>query len=50
MRVRLFEMGHSFESIDNMSVQDYNDVIGYLAGESSVNGATQKDKKMLRGK
>lgn len=29
LRVRMWEKGHSFEEIDNMSITDLGDVIGY---------------------
>lgn len=32
-RVRLFEVGHSMEEIDNMGLQDIGDVLGYWTGK-----------------
>lgn len=35
-RIQLFEKGHTFEYIDNMSVQDMCDVMAYHEAESRL--------------
>jgi len=34
IRIRLFEMGHSFEYIDTLSLKDISDIVGYWTGKS----------------
>lgn len=46
MRVKLFLLGHSFESIDNMGLQDYSDVIGYQSAEAKAKAKQQKRQQM----
>lgn len=53
IRVRLFEMGHSFDEIDNLGVQDVGDIIGYWTGKAKADekrnkGASSKGNKKGR--
>lgn len=46
-RIKLFEMGHSFEYIDSLNMVDIGDIIGYWSGKSK---AEEKQRKQAQAK
>lgn len=36
LRVRLYEQGHTFEEIDNLSYADLADIVSYWSGKSKA--------------
>jgi hypothetical protein len=54
LRVRLFELGHSFEYIDSMNLQDMGDVSAYwdgkAKGEGKMRDIAQKNSKKGKGR
>jgi hypothetical protein len=47
LRVKLFLLGHSFDEIDTMSLQDAGDVFGYWREERMVNERMAAKRKSL---
>jgi len=45
-RVEYFLLGHSFEYIDQMNLQDYSDVIAYQSAEIKAKKRADKVRKM----
>jgi len=46
----MFEMGHSFEEIDRMSMEDMGDAIAYWHENSRIEERRARKNKNLRGK
>lgn len=42
LRVRMWEMGHSFAEIDSMSLEDFGNVIGYWSESQRAKSRLQK--------
>ena len=47
-RVRMFELGHSFETIDRMSMKDVGDVVGYWSGKTKGESKLRKRHKLQK--
>lgn len=47
LRVRLFLLGHDFDVIDRMSLQDAGDVFGYWREERMINERMAAKRKSL---
>jgi hypothetical protein len=50
IRVKMWEMGHSFDEIDEMNVDDYGDVLGYWHENNMADEKAQKKQKALAGR
>jgi len=48
IRVRMWEMGHSFEEIDDMSLSDVGDVLGYWGENSRADATLNRQRKNLK--
>jgi hypothetical protein len=49
-RVKLWEHGHSFAEIDNMSLEDTGDIIGYWSEKSRIEAKQRNTRKHLNKK
>jgi len=47
-RVKMWEHGHSFEEIDNMSLTDVSDVVGYWSGKARGEERLRRTHQKLR--
>lgn len=47
IRARFFEAGHSFDEIDNMSIEDMGLVLGYWAEKSRAEAAFKEEQRRL---
>lgn len=49
-RIRMFELGHSFEDLDNMALNDIGDIIGYWSEKGRAEERLNRMRKNLKGR
>lgn len=50
LRVRLFELGHSFEEIDAMKLRDMGDITSYWHGKGLAEKKLKKQNATAKGR
>lgn len=48
LRVRMWELGHTFEEIDNLTLEQLDDIVGYWAGKANGEEKLRRTNKKLR--
>lgn len=49
-RVRMWELGHSFDEIDHMALSDFGDVIGYWSEKGRAEAKIDEQRKALKAR
>lgn len=47
LRVKMWEMGHSFPEIDNMSLEDFGDILAYWEEKAAIEKKRAKTRENL---